>query len=413
MKKLMLAAAMAATLIMAGCAGASGESSAASASSQAESSSAVSSSAQDGAYAIELAVPEGQAGEWRTDDPDTQENNIVKLVSADMEGGNFVARYEAVNDGVTTVNLKHYDGVACDVLYTYTLAVENGQISEEGDPVKTEAPDANVLDPYLSGEWAEAESQFATLTIEANPEGGWAAEAATPASHSAHIYKMTLHYDCDLQKLVYDDGALYDAPITDSADDELGEPVSTDQQGIVEITSTDEGALALYWNAEANSEGRDITFERASGDAVNYADYEKDVFGAEDESGNDDAGAEEDGQNPIMNFVGPYACDRASMMVEASGQSDAKITIDWASSASENTEWVITGTFDVDTMTVDYADAVKTNYVYNGDGSVESQDVEYSDGAGRIVFSDDGSLSCTWENDSEPDIGSMEFSWSF
>ena len=428
MKKLIAAAMVIAVLAATGCAASSGQDSEASGSSQAASSaeSAASdeaaSSAEAAVYEISVAVPEGQSGEWRTDDPETQENNIVKLVSAQMEEGAFVARYEAVNDGTTSVNLKHYDGVACDAFYTYTLAVEGGQISEEGAPEETKAPDADVLDTFLSGEWAEDGSQFATMTVKAGEEGGWDAEVATPATHSAHVYKMTLHYDCFLQKLVYDGGSVYDAPITDSDEGELGDPVATDQQGIIEILSTDDGKVGLYWNSEANSEGRDITFARTDGGESDYADFQASVIGADGEldaedasdrgaADDDDAAAVGDGQNPVMNFVGPYAAGRASMTVDATGESGASITIIWGTSAAEHSEWVIEGTFDPDTLTVEYSGAVKTNYVFNEDGTVKSQDVEYSDGTGSIVFND-SELSCTWFNDNEPDNGSIEFTWS-
>ena len=415
MKKLIFAAAIAAALVATGCAAPSGQSSQESASGQAVSSSESASSTQDGEYAISLAVPEGLAGEWRTDDPATQENNIVKLVSAEMQGSEFVARYEAVNDGETTVNLKHYNGPACDLLYTYTLSVDNGQIAEKGEPVVTEAPDDDVLGQFLLGAWVDNEAPYAQLDIAKNPEGGWDAEAITPASHSGHVYKMTLYYDCDLQRLVYDNGTLYDVPITDSDKGELGDPVAADQQGIVEVVSTDEGKVRLLWNAEANSEGVDIYFERPDGTAKDFADFQKSVLGiADDRTGSDGAEAtDESGQNPLMNFVGPYACDRASMQVECSGQSGANIAITWGSSASENSVWTIVGDFDPDTLTVTYSDAVKTNFVYNSDGSVKSEEVEYSDGSGRIVFHEGEQLSCTWENDNEPDNGSMEFTWSF
>lgn len=415
MKKLILAAAIATALIGTGCAALPGQSSQEASSDQVIASSESTSSTRDGEYTIELAIPEGLSGEWRTDDPDTQENNIVKLVSAEMEDGVFVARYEAVNDGTTSVNLKHYDGPACDMFYTYLLTVKNGQISEEGEPVETKAPEKSALDPFLLGEWTEDETQFAQLTVEANPEGGWDAEAVTPATHSGHIYKMTLHYDCDLMKLVYDDGTLYDVPITDSDEGELGDPVATDQKGIVEVISTDDGEAGLFWNSEANSEGRDITFTRFDGIGAAYADFEKNILHIEGDPGIDDdaIATGNDGQNPVMNFVGPYACDRASMLVECSGQSGADITITWGSSAWENSVWNIVGDFDADTLTVTYSDAVKTNYVYNSDGSVKSEEVEYSDGSGRIVFHEGEQLSCTWENDNEPDNGSMEFTWNF
>ena len=43
--------------------------------------------------------------------------------------------------------------------------------------------------------------------------------------------------------------------------------------------------------------------------------------------------AEEDWQNPVMNFVGLYGAEHGSMMVEAEGEADARITVSWASSA--------------------------------------------------------------------------------
>ncbi len=295
---------------------------------------------------------------------------------------------------------------------------------------RTRAVAADALDPFLSGNWAEDETQFTVLDLEKNDEGSWDAQVVSPVSHGAYVYKMTLYYDCELQRLVYDDGTVYDAPITDSADEtDLGDPNATGKQGTMEITSTDDGNVALFWNAEANGGDHDITFVRTDGDAE-YADFEKalnssianaatDTEKASDQDAQSDAteqaessdSAIDEGQNPIMNFVGPYACERASMKVEPSGANEASITITWASSAAEASEWTINGTFDPDTLTVNYSNAVKTNLVYREDGSVKTEDVEYSDGSGRIVFHDD-TLSCTWENDNEPDNGAMVFTWS-
>ena len=42
---------------------------------------------------------------------------------------------------------------------------------------------------------------------------------------------------------------------------------------------------------------------------------------------------QEDGQNPVMNFVGTYGADRATVLVEASEADSAKITVSWSSSA--------------------------------------------------------------------------------
>ncbi len=117
-----------------------------------------------------------------------------------------------------------------------------------------------------------------------------------------------------------------------------------------------------------------------------------------------------DGQNPVMNVIGPYASGRARAMVEAQGESDAKITIEWGGSAWELARWVMSGPFDTDTLTVDYADCVKTLVTYADDGNPVSEIVEYENGTGRIVF--DGLSSFTWQGDqSEQEDLVFEWSW--
>lgn len=111
---------------------------------------------------------------------------------------------------------------------------------------------------------------------------------------------------------------------------------------------------------------------------------------------------EEDGQNPIMNFVGIYGHDRASILVEAADGTDgAKITVTWASSAAENSEWVMTGKFDADKLTVKYDDCVKTDFVYKEDGTVESETVAYENGEGTFTFSDGEQITLTWDDAEE------------
>ena len=120
----------------------------------------------------------------------------------------------------------------------------------------------------------------------------------------------------------------------------------------------------------------------------------------------------ESGQNPVMNFVGPYAADRASMMIEADGANGAIITIDWASSATENTEWVMTGTFDEAALAINYTGCTKTETVYKDDGSIETETDVYSDGTGSIVFSADGSPKATWQDDKEDAGAGLVFTFN-
>ena len=123
-----------------------------------------------------------------------------------------------------------------------------------------------------------------------------------------------------------------------------------------------------------------------------------------------EAPAEEDGQNPVMNFIGPYVSGRAHAMVEAEGSDRAKITIEWGDSANSLARWVMSGTLDLDTLTVEYYNCVRSYVTYKEDGSVESETAEYENGTGTITF--DGGSSFTWKgNQSEQE--DLVFEWSF
>ncbi len=109
--------------------------------------------------------------------------------------------------------------------------------------------------------------------------------------------------------------------------------------------------------------------------------------------------AAEDGQNPVMNYVGDYECDRCSITIEADGDTDAKITVHWGSSATEATVWTMSGRFDPDTKRINYSDSTKT--VMNFEGEEEKDTVVYENGVGRIQFLDDGKLE--WQDEQEID----------
>ena len=117
---------------------------------------------------------------------------------------------------------------------------------------------------------------------------------------------------------------------------------------------------------------------------------------------------EEEGQNPVMNWVGDYQCDRASAHVECEGTDSARIKIHWGSSAWEATEWVIVGKLDLDTLTIAYTGASKTNVTWDEAGNVVSEEVEYADGTGTIVF--DEGTSFTWHED-QAEREDMVFEW--
>ncbi len=116
-----------------------------------------------------------------------------------------------------------------------------------------------------------------------------------------------------------------------------------------------------------------------------------------------------DWQNPVMNFVGEYQCDRAHATIECVGFEDAWITIEWGSSAWELTRWDICGTLDPDTMSLAYSGCTKSNIVYEENGEIKSQEPVYEDGTGTIVFHEDGTF--TWYEDQSENTAGMVFTW--
>ena len=111
--------------------------------------------------------------------------------------------------------------------------------------------------------------------------------------------------------------------------------------------------------------------------------------------------------NPVKAYEGTYQCDRAFITVKASGKSDAKFTVKWGSSAWENSVWEMSGMFDPSVYRVDYGNGVRTDYVYNDNGSVSSKKVAYKNSTGRIQFKNTKTL--VWRDENEPEHGEMTF----
>ena len=120
----------------------------------------------------------------------------------------------------------------------------------------------------------------------------------------------------------------------------------------------------------------------------------------------------DDGQNPIMNFIGTYVCDRAEIVIGADGDEDATVTVTWGSSAWENSSWIMSGTFDSETLQLEYHDCVRTDYVYNEDGDTESEEEVYVGGHGFITFTDGDPLTLTWQDDQEHIADDMVFEYA-
>ena len=111
--------------------------------------------------------------------------------------------------------------------------------------------------------------------------------------------------------------------------------------------------------------------------------------------------------NPVTAYEGNYQSGRATITVKAIGKSDAKFTVTWGSSAWENSVWEFSGTFDTSVFRINYADGVRTDYVYDDDGNVTSKKVAYKNSGGRIQFIDTNTL--IWRDEDEQENGEITF----
>ena len=117
---------------------------------------------------------------------------------------------------------------------------------------------------------------------------------------------------------------------------------------------------------------------------------------------------ESEGQNPVMNFIGEYQCERAHALVECIGDDGAQVTVEWGDSARSLVRWVIVGPLDTETLRVDYSGCRKTYVTYDEDGT-ESEEVLAEDGTGWILFGDDAAF--TWHDDQSEYGVDMVFEW--
>ena len=114
--------------------------------------------------------------------------------------------------------------------------------------------------------------------------------------------------------------------------------------------------------------------------------------------------AEEVGQNPVMNFTGDYINEdlKCKITIEAEGENNAKISVIWNQNEKQTVFYAMSGSFDDDTMRVNYSDSTKRIETYDPNGELESENTEYTDGVGRIQFYDDGTLA--WQDEQAADL---------
>ena len=205
----------------------------------------------------------------------------------------------------------------------------------------------------------------------------------------AHYQKDgTLFYDnCRYLVRTFDDNAKF----TD-------EVKYTNGSGILKLNKKDN---TLAWTDYKESPGSNTQFFIKAAKSTKKAETTKSTKKAQTTT-------QDDGQNPVMNYIGRYGSGRATIDVECQGKRDAHFHVYWSSSAAEHSEWTMSGTFDEDTQTVKYTNCVKRTIVYDENGNIEMDAIEYTGGKGVISFRNN---SLTWNDSQEHIADGMTFTY--
>ena len=213
----------------------------------------------DGSYVIRIPDENGDLG-WLADDM-AQDDSVVKLAKAGLEGNEFVIQYDPTGDGEVSVGARHYIGIACNEYYTWDLSVKDGKVTEVTGGSYTASPDPETFDPFLVGEYQSADG-MAGMTVTKN-EGGraWDVDMSGALTHGGYVFKTTIYYDCELDRFVYDKGKTWNVEITESGEEpELGEADLAGQTGAFYFTG-DPADMILTWLRDEDSENT-VDFQR-------------------------------------------------------------------------------------------------------------------------------------------------------
>ena len=144
----------------------------------------------------------------------------------------------------------------------------------------------------------------------------------------------------------------------------------------------DDGSVFVKWTKDGKDFSTEAQITVELGESADYiAVFEDDP----------------DWVSPVMDYIGKYQCDRARALVEDFGKNEACITVEWPGSARDMARWIIVGTIDPETKTLDYSYCSKSVIEFEENGDIKSDETEYDDGTGKIVFNGDGTF--TWHDD--------------
>ena len=293
-------------------------------------------------------------------------------------------------------------------------------------PVEFKAVEGSEIPGPMAyaGTWAEKTSERVVIAIEPTLEKGWFDVTITwkEALPQKDLYTMRAHYQKD--GTLFYDNCRYLVPTVDDNAQFPDEVKYTNGSGILKLNKKDN---TLAWTDYKESPGSNTQFfikadnikietvtakstTKTTTKTTKKAETTKSTKKAETTKSTKKAQTttQDDGQNPVMNYIGRYGSGRATIDVECQGKRDAHFHVYWSSSAAEHSEWTMSGTFDEDTQTVKYTNCVKRTIVYDENGNIEMDAIEYTGGKGVISFRNN---SLTWNDSQEHIADGMTFTY--
>lgn len=103
-------------------------------------------------------------------------------------------------------------------------------------------------------------------------------------------------------------------------------------------------------------------------------------------------------RNPVMDFTGDYHNGKSTLLVEASGEEKAMLTVVLSGDSKSQTVFTANTKFDEDTNSIVYTNGTKKIVKFDKDGNVVSEKKVYTNSTGRFVF---GSQKALWTDSNE------------
>ncbi len=109
--------------------------------------------------------------------------------------------------------------------------------------------------------------------------------------------------------------------------------------------------------------------------------------------------SESSSQIQRYDFEGQYYAGRGNLSITQEADGSFLIEVWWRSSASEHSEWVMTGTYDEGANRITYSDCVKHDYTLKENAEVDTDVTAYTDGTGNIQIIDGSTI--VWTDDQD------------